>query len=102
MQRFKLGLHAAGLDVAAMLGYVQDRTFQDWHHDINGWILDLASGKPPDVCSWELSDVLGTLDEDATDRTAGCCSTHDRTGNVPLNAIVLHHLWIAMNPGDST
>ena len=102
IQRFKLGLHAVRLDVAAMLGYVQDRTLQDWHHDINEWILDLANGRPPDVCPWETAEILGTLDEDATDRTASCCSTHGRTGDVSLNAIVLHHLWVAMNPGDRT
>jgi len=75
IQRFKLGHHGGDLDIAVMIGYVQERSAREWQHDINKWISDhnvfLASYR----------------------------SVHSRTGHKPGNEIKIHHLWIAMNTG---
>ena len=31
IQRFKLGLHGAKLNLSAMIGYIQDKSARDWH-----------------------------------------------------------------------
>lgn len=97
IQRFKLGLHGATLDLSAMIGYVQDRCARDWHHKINEWILELASGTIADGCLWKANETLELLEEDTAERVASCRSVHSRTGEVASNTITLHHLWIAMN-----
>ncbi len=97
IQRFKLGLHGATLDLSAMIGYVQDRSARDWHDKINEWILELAGGTVADGCVWKVSETLESLEEDKVERVATYRSVHSRTGEVTSNTITLHHLWIAMN-----
>ena len=99
IQRFKLGLHGATLPVAVMLGYIQEHTPHYWHNAINGWISGLAAGSLVDVCTWEMTELLGMLDEDVTNRIAASMSTHLRFGNAASNTIQLHHLWVVMNVG---
>ena len=38
IQRFKLGLYAADLQVVGMIGYVQKHSAQHWFSEINRWI----------------------------------------------------------------
>jgi hypothetical protein len=97
IQRFKLGLHGARLDLSAMIGYVQERSVGHWYDKINEWILELASGTIADGCVWKASETLELLEEDRVDRVASYRSVHTRTGEVASNTITLHHLWIAMN-----
>lgn len=96
IQRFKLGLHGAGLSVAAMIGYIQEECPSHWHQVINGWISELATGRLSDVCSWSDAEELGKLDDDAANGVAACDSVHDRSGNVSTQSIRLHHLWVQM------
>ncbi|MHC4795042.1 MAG: hypothetical protein ACYTF1_00225, partial [Planctomycetota bacterium] len=94
---FKLGLHGAQLNLAAMIGYIQDRTAGHWHDKINGWISELVSGLIKDGCVWTTSEALVPLKEDTTKDIASYRSIHCRTGDVLSNEIKLHHLWIVMN-----
>ncbi|MBW8016857.1 MAG: hypothetical protein FVQ82_11770 [Planctomycetes bacterium] len=94
IQRFKLGLHGAKLDLAVIIGYVQDHSARYWHKKIDGWILELVSNQIGDGCSWTVNETLKPLKEDKTKGVANCCSLHHRTYG---NKIELHHLWIAMN-----
>jgi hypothetical protein len=100
IQRFKLGLHGAALNVAAMIGYLQARSTHDWHRLINSWIANLACGTPPDVCAWKTGEALGPLQENESGKVANCVSVHDRAGNAATNTIELHHLWIVMGAGE--
>jgi len=97
IQRFKLGLHGARVDLSAMIGYVQEGSAGDWYDKINEWILELASGTIADGCVWKDSETLELLEEDMAERVASYRSVHSRTGDVASNMITLHHLWIAMN-----
>lgn len=96
IQRFKLGLHGANHDIAAMVGYLQAGAASDWHNKINKWITDLCSGSIPDTCDWNLSEILELLEEDIANGTAKCRSVHNRTSNNQNNKITIHHLWIKM------
>ena len=64
IQRFKLGLHGANHDIAAMIGYLQEGSASDWHEKINKWIIELSSGAVADVCVWNMSDMLEKLEVD--------------------------------------
>jgi hypothetical protein len=96
IQRFKLGLHGANHDIAAMIGYLQEGCASDWHDKINAWIVELTSGSIADGCVWNRSEMLGKLEEDSLRGIANCQSTHDRISNAKSNRILIRHLWIKM------
>jgi len=100
IQRFKLGLHGAKLDLVAMIGYIQAQGPQHWHTTINRWISLLSSGKITDECVWGRNEKLGAFKEDAAQRTASCRSVHGRTGRVLSNRVVIQHLWVIMGKGN--
>ena len=97
IQRFKLGLHGATLNIVAMIGYVQERSLSDWHREINGWIAELCNGETKDGCVWNDDETLVPLAEDAARRVASYRSRHHRSGSVSNNEIAIYHLWIIMN-----
>jgi len=94
IQRFKLGLHGAKLNLAAIIGYVQGNSARHWHKKINGWISELVSNPIGDGCMWTVNESLKPLEEDKTKSIANCRSVHRRTFG---NKIELHHLWVTMN-----
>jgi len=97
IQRFKLGLHGANHDIAAMIGYLQEGSACDWHDKINKWITELGSGIIADVCVWNINEVLEKLEEDSSRGIADYQSTHNRSGSVQSNKILIRHLWITMH-----
>ena len=96
IQRFKLGLHGSKHDIAAMIGYIQERSAREWHEEINRWIGELSDGTIADVCVWYETEVLSTLEEDYSRSIATCQSTHKRSGCVISDNILIRHLWINM------
>jgi hypothetical protein len=99
IQRFKLGLHGAGGEVAAMVGYIEKHSAQHWHKTINEWITDLASGTSNDGCDWSDDDKLQQLDCGDEQSASMVFSTHQPTDECVTTAIRLCHLWVAMNSG---
>ena len=97
IQRFKLGLHGAKLDLVGMVGYVQERSTGDWYRQINSWISELARGVREDCCIWKDSEQLQEFNGDERSGIANCRSVHDRIGNVSSSELIIHHLWVAMN-----
>jgi len=93
IQRFKMSLHGASLDLAVIIGYVQDRSFNQWHKKINGWISELASGTMKDGCGWSSGENLNLLEEDMAKGIASYRSIHSRFVG---NSIELRHFWIVM------
>ncbi len=97
IQRFKLRLHGADLDIAVMIGYLQQRSAIDWHREINGWISELSSGSIVDACAWNDTETLEPLDENVSKGISSCWSVHSRIGQMSSGQIRIHHLWIEMN-----
>ncbi|HML76595.1 MAG TPA: hypothetical protein PKB02_19040 [Anaerohalosphaeraceae bacterium] len=93
IQRFKLGLHGGKYDIAAMIGYVQTRTFQEWHYQINKWILEFSGTSTTDGCTWTTDEGLTRLEENSLNKVAKYHSTHLRNSK---KEIELYHLWIIM------
>jgi hypothetical protein len=96
IQRFKLGIHGATLDVAAIIGYVQNNSTKYWHNTINDWISELCNVYQSDGCTWENTELLQDLVENHATGTAICHSKHTRNGAVISKNIHIHHLWILM------
>ena len=93
IQRFKLRLHGGQLNLAALIGYVQQGSVNHWFKTINQWISKVATISPNDGCNWSNDEVLGLLEEDFAHRTASYRSVHQRSSG---NKIELFHLWIEM------
>jgi len=98
IQRFKLGLHGAKHNLAAMIGYIQDSS-HDWYSTINKWISELVENPIGDDNTWENNEKLKIIEEDKTIGIAKYQSIHNRTGDVVNNEIEIHHLWITMDIG---
>jgi hypothetical protein len=98
IQRFKLGLHGREFDMAAMVGYVQAQTFQEWHKKINGWLSELKNSTTKDGCVWADDEILNLIEEDAAKGVSNYHSTHCRVSG---KKIELHHLWIVMDKGQT-
>jgi hypothetical protein len=96
IQRFKLGLHGAKLDLVVMIGYIQNRSIREWHQQINKWISELSNGEIEDHCKWEDTEKLHRLEKERNG-TASCQSVHNRTGHVLSNEVTIYHLLVAMN-----
>jgi len=97
IQRFKLGLHGANYDIVSMIGYIQEGSVSDWHDKINNWIVELSNDTTADICVWETSEMLEKLEVSSSKGVANCRSTHNRSGSVKSNKILIHHLWVTMH-----
>ena len=97
IQRFKLGLHGADHNIAAMIGYLQEGHASYWHDKINKWIAELINGTMADNCVWNISEMLEKREEDSSKGIAKYQSTHNRSGSVQSNKILIRHLWITMH-----
>jgi len=96
IERFKR--EQAGFDqalaVSAMLGYVQENTFDHWHTKINTWIKALIKkSNMNDAIRWEQQDLLKEFSP-GTAQIVRYTSTHARKTQV---AIKLHHFWLDMH-----
>jgi hypothetical protein len=95
IQRFKLGFHGNKYDMAAMIGYVQDKPCSYWHGKINEWILELVKKPIGDGCLWKSGEILNAIAENKSVGSACYVSTHKR--QKLKDEIKIHHLWITMN-----
>jgi hypothetical protein len=85
--RFKTEDHGKDHDSAAMLGYIQARSFEYWHNTINEWIDDLIAD-PTQVPPWEINDKLTSRAGASIPEYA---STHHRKH---LGPITICDLWL--------
>lgn len=93
IQRFKLGLHGAGMSRGMIVGYVQAGALAEWFRTLNTWIGALAREAPNDHDAWEASEKLHSFGE-TPDGMAVCDSEHARASGDPVQ---LHHAWIDMS-----
>jgi len=91
IQRFKFGHHGATHTFMAMIAYVQEQSFSNWFHQVNGWIRDLAAKTDS---TWSDFDMLELLSDDRTSGISILKSRHLREGG--LGECELRHLWITM------
>lgn len=96
IQRFKMGLHGTDMKLAAIIGYVQQRSANEWWREINKWILEFSKNKKTDSCIWKSEETLQLLKEDASKGLYSYKSNHGRVGKA-RQKIKIHHLWVTMN-----
>ena len=95
IQRFKLGLHGSGVEVAAIVGYIEQHDSNHWHEEINQWLADLVTSQSIDGTTWSVSERLQDLVAD-TENIAWSDSEHARIGNCITPEIHLRHIWVTM------
>ena len=87
--RFKREEHGKEHDIAAMLGYIQDKDFEHWHKEVNSWI-EVLIATPNENPRWMEQDKLRSIrlaDVGQYD------STHSRINE---NPITLYHFWVPL------
>ncbi|GHT31425.1 hypothetical protein FACS1894214_2720 [Planctomycetales bacterium] len=87
IERYKTEKHGKGLDNCGILGFVEDKTFDDWLSVINMWIVELSQSNN----GWNQDEVL-TMTENREDY-ACLESTAHRTSQ---SDVQLFHLWITL------
>ncbi|MCD4664493.1 MAG: hypothetical protein K8R68_04415 [Bacteroidales bacterium] len=97
IQRFKLGLHGADLELVAIIGYLQENSARVWFHKINDWISELCQEKVDDACVWSDDEILDPICENVSEGLASYRSVHCRINSELSNEMEIHHLWIEMN-----
>ncbi len=102
IQRFKRGLHAATVEEAAIVGYVQDGTFDAWFTRINKWISEEARQPSAPDETWSLAEQLALLPSVPQQGVAEAMSEHSRETSTGDSEIRLRHLWVEMFRGNST
>ena len=98
IQRFKLALHGKNLNIAVIIGYIQEHTAGYWLHKINEWILDFSKDKNADCCDWHKNEILRIIEQDRGKIISRYSSSHNRIiNNKPAKNIEINHLWLLMN-----
>ena len=95
IQRFKLGLHGAGLSVSVLVGYVQTGTLHAWLTTINGWIQDECTSPSNPGEGWASTEVLGLFAEEQSFLRARASSVHTRSDG-SQTTFTLRHLWLVI------
>jgi hypothetical protein len=88
IQRFKDGNHGSNFLYSAMIGYVEEGSFQSWYNNINSWIDELIEQDPS---FWNVSDKLIPRFKMDFRRFV---SSHKRRNREDF--IQLYHFWITI------
>lgn len=89
IQRYKKGLHGAGLTQNAIIGYIQKNDSSHWHTKINEWIQDLISNNTDLDIQWDSNDLL--IETATFKTTKKYTSNNARIVNSIHDSIQLHH-----------
>ncbi len=92
IERFKRGKHGQGLLRSAILGYVQDKSYDHWLKEINSWIMDLRKNNIDSTITWEAKDHLKLTSQ--IKLVNKYSSTHSRRNQLD---ITLDHYWLYIN-----
>lgn len=92
IQRFKFGYHGAAHTFAAIIAYVQEKSFPHWMDQVNCWIRDLATESNS---AWSDFEILQLLSDSSVTEICTLKSEHQREGG--LDGCELHHLWVRMS-----
>ncbi|KPH64039.1 hypothetical protein ADT71_12080 [Novosphingobium sp. ST904] len=84
------GHHGSDHEVAAMIGFVQNRNAMDWLRTLNHWVAALGRWS---IGTWTPSDALMLEKYDADGRCLFSRSSHARVSNTPMG---LWHLLVEM------
>lgn len=95
IQRFKLGLHGARQEQAAILAYIQSGAPNAWLTQINTWVDDEARTPSASGERWIHEEKLTNFTEDLARRTSEASSVHVRDNSIS-DKMLIKHLWIVM------
>lgn len=96
IQRFKLGLHGARQNIAAIIGYIQTGDPESWCNLINQWIRELASDTTTVEEPWLIDEQLTLVSTDHARRIASATSLHKRVADLISAEIRIRHLWVVL------
>ena len=94
IQRYKKGLHGAGLSQSAIIGYIQKNDCSYWHAKINGWIGELVLNNTDINIYWDSNDLLKEMNIFGEVRKYN--SQNTRVTNSGKDTIELHHYLVEL------
>jgi hypothetical protein len=97
IQRFRLGLHGAGVRTAAIVAYIESDMPPHWHATVNQWITTFPPQGGTDSLTWSEADELGNFLLDDAHGTSSSESNHKRTSSCCSPSIRIRHLWVVLN-----
>lgn len=92
IERFKRGFHGRHLEHSAIFGYIQTKTYDDWHATVSSWINELIATNTDDTIIWDHGDEL-TLAQNHK----GVNKYTSNNSRINLPHISLTHFWININ-----
>lgn len=92
IERFKRGFHGRHLDQSAIFGYIQSKTFDDWHTSISSWIDELIATNTDNTIIWDTRDALSF-----SQTINGVNKYISKNSRIGLSQISLTHFWININ-----
>ncbi len=93
IERFKKGIHGSRLKFAAIIGYVQNNSFDHWFLKVNSWIEELAIDSSQSL--WSNNDMLEKSINNNSDPFWELISENQRdNGGGQLDTIKIFHFWI--------
>lgn len=93
MERFKKGVHGSRLKFAAIIGYVQAKTFEHWFLEVNSWIAQLANDENQTL--WTNNDSIEKISNDHDSFLIELTSENSRYfDGMEKEKIRIFHFWI--------
>lgn len=96
IERFKKGIHGSRLKYAAIIGYVQEESFNHWFLKINSWIEDLAKETEQDL--WYSEDKIKTISFTNDHYQESLSVNSRRIDGRAFDEINIFHFWVNLVP----
>ncbi|HRH49448.1 MAG TPA: hypothetical protein PLP23_11905 [Panacibacter sp.] len=93
IERFKRSQHGKGLEISAVLGYIEDNnSFEHWQKKVCSWITDLINLNSDATIDWTNNDLLSFVENFSSSNKYN--SLHSRRTDCDINLI---HYWVNVN-----
>lgn len=92
IERFKRSQHGKGLGTSAVLGYIEDNSFEHWQKEVCSWITALINSNSDVTIDWTNNDLLSFVESFSSANKYN--SMHSRKSDCD---IILLHYWVQVN-----
>lgn len=92
IERYKRSQHGKGLEASAILGYIEDKSFEYWQKEVCSWITDLINSNIDDTIEWLNNDLLNHSESFSSSNKY--ISSHIRKNDCTIDLI---HYWVYIN-----
>ncbi|MEO6230285.1 MAG: hypothetical protein ABIP10_09175 [Ferruginibacter sp.] len=92
IERYKRSQHGKGMELSAIIGYIEDNSFDFWLTEVCSWINDLINSNTDTTIAWSSNDLLKFVECFSSSNKYK--SQHDRKDDCNIDLL---HYWIHVN-----